>query len=144
MSIFAAGVSVVLNGILIPVTEKHLGNGGIGAAAATAATECFVLIFCFRLLPAGFFDRECWLTLLRCAVSAGAMSAAVLAAHALPLPVVIAIGAVAYIACIFAVGGVRREDVGFVLGMARRKKRAPAPAVPAAPAPATGTAILAE
>lgn len=44
-------VNVAVNYFLIPYTQQAYGNGGIGAAAATLATELFVMTLAFIILP---------------------------------------------------------------------------------------------
>ncbi|HEV8307173.1 MAG TPA: flippase [Methylomirabilota bacterium] len=54
-----------LNWVLIPLTDQHFGNGGIGAALATVATEAFVMVWALRVFPRGTFGRESWRVALR-------------------------------------------------------------------------------
>lgn len=52
MAIF---VNITINFFLIPYTQTAFGNGGIGAAIATLATELFIMCFAIALLPKGYF-----------------------------------------------------------------------------------------
>lgn len=48
-------VNISINYFLIPFTQTSFGNGGIGAAIATLATELFVMGYAIALLPSGYF-----------------------------------------------------------------------------------------
>lgn len=52
----AVALNVALNLALIPYTQQHMGNGGLGAAVATLATELFILGSAIRLMPAGWLS----------------------------------------------------------------------------------------
>lgn len=54
----AAVLNPALNWLLIPLTDGRLGNGGIGAAGATFATEMVVFWLAVRTVPAGAFGRD--------------------------------------------------------------------------------------
>jgi O-antigen/teichoic acid export membrane protein len=56
IALLACCVNIALNYFLIPYTQHHQMNGGIGAAIATIMTEYFVLISALFLLPKGFFN----------------------------------------------------------------------------------------
>ncbi len=48
-------VNIAINYFLIPYTQAAYGNGGIGAAIATLATELFVMGYAIALLPTSYF-----------------------------------------------------------------------------------------
>jgi O-antigen/teichoic acid export membrane protein len=75
----ACVLNPLLNWILIPLTHVQYGNGGVGAAFATLATEIFVLGCALRLVPRGTFDRRSAQVAFR-ATGAGAVFAGVLLA----------------------------------------------------------------
>jgi O-antigen/teichoic acid export membrane protein len=76
---FAALFNIGLNYFLIPLFEIKAGNGGIGAAIATLATEFFVLVNAIYLLPDGVLQRSVSPVALK-AIAAGIVLAGVLGA----------------------------------------------------------------
>jgi O-antigen/teichoic acid export membrane protein len=66
---------------LIRLTQDQMGNGAIGAVAAFAVSELFMVFAFVRLVPRGVLDRTVWLDLLRALVCGGA---SVLAVRLLP------------------------------------------------------------
>ncbi|HEV8673019.1 MAG TPA: flippase [Methylomirabilota bacterium] len=63
----------ILNAILIPATQRHLGNGGIGAGLATLGGEIFILTMAGRYIPRGTFGRESWGVIARIAAASGVL-----------------------------------------------------------------------
>jgi O-antigen/teichoic acid export membrane protein len=53
--LLAIFINITVNFFLIPYTQAVFGNGGIGAAIATLATELFVMGFAIALLPKSYF-----------------------------------------------------------------------------------------
>lgn len=58
VTVFALPLNVFLNYYLIPHTQAHLGNGGIGAAIATFVTELFIMISAVVVLPKGILQAS--------------------------------------------------------------------------------------
>ncbi len=56
VAFIAVLINVGLNYFMIPYTQIHYGNGGIGAAVATLTTEFYVLISSIFILPKSIFD----------------------------------------------------------------------------------------
>lgn len=54
---FGIVLNVVANYFLIPYAQTFYGNGGVGAAAATFATELFIMISAVILLPKNYLKR---------------------------------------------------------------------------------------
>jgi O-antigen/teichoic acid export membrane protein len=79
-------VSPLLSGILIPLADARLGNGGIGAALGTLLTEVFIMACALRLLPAGTFGGESWRVAARATGAGAVMAVTVLAGLGLGLP----------------------------------------------------------
>jgi len=120
-AIGAAALNPALNLLLIPWTQERLGNGGYGAALATLATEIFMMVVAFRLLPEGVFDRGSRLTALK-AATAGALMLAAVAPLASPgLVTVIAVGAATYTVAVFALRVLPRADVAHLMHALRRR-----------------------
>ncbi len=55
VAFIAVLLNVSLNYFLIPYSQTHLGNGGIGAAIATLVTEYFVMVTAIALIPKDIF-----------------------------------------------------------------------------------------
>jgi O-antigen/teichoic acid export membrane protein len=55
VAFIAIPLNIILNYFLIPYTQTHYGNGGLGAAVATFVTESYILINAAALQPKGFF-----------------------------------------------------------------------------------------
>jgi O-antigen/teichoic acid export membrane protein len=93
----AAILNPLLNLIAIPLTIHWFGNGAIGAAVITVATEVFMMIGALLLRPAGVMDKGVVSFLFRCAIASLAMVPLVLAAGSTLLPIKIAIGVITYV-----------------------------------------------
>ena len=50
-------VNPALNYVLIPLTQSHFGNGGIGSAIATLLTEFLVMCMALALMPRTIFEH---------------------------------------------------------------------------------------
>jgi O-antigen/teichoic acid export membrane protein len=107
----AAIINPLVNLAAIPFTQTMFGNGAIGAAAVTTATEVFMMAMGIRLLPRGVFDRTSVGRALRCLVAALAMAAVVLAVRDRPLAVPVLVGAVVYAAASVALRTLTADDV---------------------------------
>ncbi len=92
-------VGLVLNVILIPITQASLGNGGIGASIATLTSESVQLVFALRLVPAGLHDRRLVVQYARSGVAVAVMAGVVLALQwvvGAPIFVFVPLGALTY------------------------------------------------
>jgi O-antigen/teichoic acid export membrane protein len=107
----AAVLNPLLNLVLIPICQSRFGNGAIGAAAATTATEGLLMAAGIYLLPRAVFDLPTVLRIGRCLAAAIAMVAVVLPLRALPLPVPVAAGAATYLAAALLLGAISREEI---------------------------------
>lgn len=108
----AAAVSVAL----IPVSQSSLGNGGLGCAAGTVAAELVMFIAALFLVPVDRLRLGVRLSkaLGRGAIAAVAMAvAAWISRDAAPLAS-IAIAVTTYVASVWLLGAIRREDMGLV------------------------------
>lgn len=95
-----AAVAAVLNPLInlaaIPITVRMFGNGAVGAALVTVATELFMLCGAVYLRPAGVLDRLTVGFLLRCTLACLVMVAVVMVAGSPGFVVKVVLGAVAY------------------------------------------------
>ena len=122
-------MSLVLDPILVPLFQERTGNGGLGICASVVASECLVVIGGVVLLPKGVLDRALVKALVRGLLAATGMF---IVGHSLRwlTPYIAApISALAYLAGLWAVGGLDRELVDAVVGPLRRRlarfKRSP-------------------
>ena len=120
-AIGAAALNPVLNLALIPWAQARLGNGGYGAAIATLATEIFMMVVAFKLLPKGVFDRASRVTALKASLAGAFMMIAVTPMEALGLVPVILGGAVAYGVAVLALRVLPKEDMAHLMHALRRR-----------------------
>ncbi|MCH7624775.1 MAG: flippase [Chloroflexi bacterium] len=116
-------MNVVLNIFAAPYFQENYGNGGIGVALTTLATEIFMVAYGVFLMPKGVIDRAMGVTLIKVAISAGAMAAVVLMVRAAglgPVPTVL-LGGLTYVAVALATKAVPLNDLRYVLDVVRRK-----------------------
>jgi O-antigen/teichoic acid export membrane protein len=73
MAVAAALFNPLINLWAIPLAARIWGNGGIGAAAATALTELLMMFGALRLMPRGVFSRRNVIAGLKGGVLAAAM-----------------------------------------------------------------------
>jgi O-antigen/teichoic acid export membrane protein len=120
--ITAAGfvVSIPLHLVLIPYTDRHYGNGALGAAIVFAATELLIFaVAVSRTIPT-LFDRSLVVSVAK-AVSAGLIM--LLASYPLRsrfLVIPILVGAVVYIGLIAALRVLPAEDRALLATAARK------------------------
>lgn len=79
-------VSVVLDPILIPWTQRVYGNGSLGVSIAVGVAEVAMVGLGLFILPAGVLNRAMGRTLVRCLTAAGA--SVVVALPLLGVPIV--------------------------------------------------------
>jgi O-antigen/teichoic acid export membrane protein len=77
VTFIAIPLNAFLNYLLIPYTQTHFGNGGIGAAIAKAITELFVMISAVMVMPRGILRPSGTPVILKSVVAGGLMAAAV-------------------------------------------------------------------
>ena len=102
----AAFLNPLLNLVAIPYAQATWGNGAIGAAAITTATEIFMLVSGLRLLPPGVFEMSTLIAVLKCLLASATMAVAVWLTRDLPIAVPIGLGAATYAATCLAIGAV--------------------------------------
>ncbi len=117
ISIVGLALTVGLNAVLIPWGMASLGDAGgaQGAAWATLVTEVLVTVVLAACSPRSWQNVQ----LVR---TVGALAAGIVAAMLMPSPVW---SAIACVCCVVALGGVRRDDLTFVLQVLRPKASVP-------------------
>jgi O-antigen/teichoic acid export membrane protein len=82
----------LVNLIAIPFTAHHFGNGAIGAAVVTVATEIVMMVGAIYLRPEHILDRRTVTFGLRCVAASAAMIPTVLLVNNAPLAVKVIVG----------------------------------------------------
>jgi O-antigen/teichoic acid export membrane protein len=114
-------VSAAADPLLIPLFQRSQGNGALGVSVATVASEVLMLAFALFMVPRQMLGGRLWVTLLQALASGGAMALAgrpFVATQPL-LGVVCGIGA--YLAVLFALGGLRPQQFKEVTALLRAK-----------------------
>ena len=107
----------VLNYVLIPVTQQSYGNGAIGAALATLATELFVMMLAIAIMPKTVFAGASVRTQLK-GLGAGivmAVAVALMAPTDLPWVLQSVLGLVLYVALIILFRAFEPVETEFIL-----------------------------
>jgi O-antigen/teichoic acid export membrane protein len=112
----AVVVNVVLNFLLIPYTQAHYGNGGIGAALATLVTEFYVMVSAVLILPKELFSPSSVPVSLK-SIAAGALMGGVIwllkAAAVLPFVAEAVIAGLFYVAVLAAMKTFSPSEIAF-------------------------------
>jgi len=95
-AVAAALLNPAANLIAIPLTHSVYGNGAIGAAVVTTATELFMVCVGVRLLPRGLMPRSTFVYVGRCLLSGLLMAVVVFAVRDLALIAAVSLGALTY------------------------------------------------
>lgn len=104
-------VSLVLDPLLVPLFQQHIGNGGLGLCVAGVISELVVLIFGLALMPKGVLDRRLASSVSKALLAGAAM--AVFAFVARPVtPFAAAPAAVlVYVLALYFSGGSERQQL---------------------------------
>lgn len=128
IAVAAAVVNPVLNVIAIRITQDRYGNGAIGAAIVTGATEVLVMCCALWLRNRAVMDRRTLMYIGKCLTAALAMAAVLLVGRSTHLFVKIALGASTYGAASLVLGSVSVGRVkGVLRELARGRRSAPEP-----------------
>jgi O-antigen/teichoic acid export membrane protein len=130
--IYVSAIAAVLNPIAcivaIDITQERYGNGAIGAAIVTGATEVWVMIGALLLRSPGVMDWHTTMRIARILVASAAMVPAVLLVRDQPLVLQIVVGAVTYAVVALAVRAISltevRQAVDQISGVVRRRRQA--------------------
>jgi O-antigen/teichoic acid export membrane protein len=125
----AKGVAVAVTTLasfwVIPYIHQRTGNGGLGAAAMTVVSEVAITFVAFALLPRGLLSRRVLLDAGRAVAAAAAMAVVAALLRGAPVAVFVAVPLLTFAAVARAVGAIRREDLGIVRDVLRRKLTTP-------------------
>jgi O-antigen/teichoic acid export membrane protein len=119
ISVFATVFNILLNLAVIRFTQSYAGNGAIGAAIATAASELVMLLGYALLIPKHLLDPRTLWDMVRIVVAGVATFLAGWLLLPVAIPLGIAGGAIAYVAVAAALRILTMDDihrVGHVVG----------------------------
>jgi len=118
-AIIAAGLNLGSNFLLIPLTQRHMGNGGYGAAISTLLTEIFMMAAAIKLMPAGIFTPATLRTTLKAIIAGSAMVMAVAflpeMTPVLGLIVTIGVGGIVYLTIALGLRVLPKEDTAHLV-----------------------------
>jgi len=113
----------LVNLAAIPYTLHAFGNGAIGAAVVTVATEVLMMGGALYLRPRGIFDLSIVGFVLRCVLACGVMLAIIALGGVVWLPAKVALGIAIYAIASLALRTVSVRDIyqrtGQILASAR-------------------------
>ncbi len=95
IAVFGAGFNVVLNLVAIPVFDRWLGNGAIGAALVEVATELLMLAGALITLPRGIIDCATTWASARVLVAGLGLAAVTMALRSISLPLLLSLSVAA-------------------------------------------------
>ena len=110
MAIAAAFFNPLVNLWAIPLAERLYGNGGVGAAAATAVTELLMMFGALWLMPRGVFSRRNVVVGFKGCLLGGAMLLLLLWWGTENLFLLIPAGAIFYLPLALLLGVLPRKD----------------------------------
>jgi O-antigen/teichoic acid export membrane protein len=90
------GLFLLLNAVLIPLSQALTGNGGIGAASANLVGEAIMLVVATRLLPSGIPNLHNLSYVLRVLLACLAMSLGAVIGSRLSLPLTVVLAGLIY------------------------------------------------
>ncbi|MDP3939878.1 MAG: flippase [Deltaproteobacteria bacterium] len=108
-----------LNAALIPLCQTRFGNGGIGSASAMLFTEVVMLVAAFLLIPRATLVPALWRDLGRILAAVAGMIGVAWLLRGVSSAITIPASGAAYVALIFLLGGIDREDVALLRDVAR-------------------------
>ncbi len=131
VAISATFLNIGMNFIAIPYFQNVHGNGAIGAALTTAATETFVMGMSIYLLPKGTFNSSNYSLIVKTLFGGALMWGAVwVIREQLPTGfgwiVAGIVGTALYVFALYALRVVSKRELNFLLHLLPLRKRVPA------------------
>jgi O-antigen/teichoic acid export membrane protein len=111
--LIATVITIPLDLILIPWTAKAFANGALGGAFSFACTEFGMILIGFSLLPKDTFSSENAKVAAKVLLAGGVMVAAAWTVREAFILIPVVVGAVTYIAMIFLLRAIPKEDLDF-------------------------------
>jgi len=113
--------SLILDPILVPWFEKHMGNGGLGVCIGIVVSELVVVACGLKLAPAGIVDRRFLRGVALPLVAGVGMVAVARATHAWSPFISGPLALVAYVAALRLTGAVSNEELASLRGFVARR-----------------------
>ncbi|MFT3907592.1 MAG: flippase [Steroidobacteraceae bacterium] len=113
-------VSLVADPLLIPWFQAHFGNGGLGVNIVNIASETFMLLAGFWLLPRGILDRSILLCLARALTAGAAMAACAWLVSGVTEWISVPLAGFCYAAILYMIGGVQPQQLQMLRSMLKR------------------------
>jgi O-antigen/teichoic acid export membrane protein len=123
VGVAAAVFNPLTNLLAIPLTQSYFGNGAIGAAAVTTATEILVMTVGLRLLSRGVFDSSTLRHLGRVLAAAAVMTAVVLPIRTFPIAIPVLAGALSYCVAALLLRAVSLSEVRELLRFVASRRK---------------------
>jgi O-antigen/teichoic acid export membrane protein len=114
LMVLSVAVNIGLNVVLIPLTQRHLHNGAIGAGWAMVLTEAVQGAVAFALVGRHILDRRSFARILGAGLAAGAMLAVRWAAAPLGTAPALGLAVLALLAALLVFRAVTREELQLV------------------------------
>jgi O-antigen/teichoic acid export membrane protein len=116
-------ISLIVDPILVPWFQRRYGNGSLGVCVASVLSEVFMVAGGAVLVAKGTFDRSFFASLVRCVLAGAAMAGLALLGKrfSVHLLVVAPLAVIAYFGTLWAVGGLKNEQLGSLVGGLKRK-----------------------
>ena len=127
VGIAAAVLNPAINLAVIPYTAWRFGNGAVGAAAVTSATELFMLVMGVRLLPRGTLGAATLVAGLRVLATCLPMAAVAWLTRGQHILVPVVLGGAVYAASCLLVRTVTIADLREVLAHLARRRQTEVP-----------------
>ena len=118
-------VSLVLDPVLVPLFQRHSGNGGLGICTATDISEALVVVCAIGLTPRGIFDRKLLGTLFLAGGSGAAMAVSARLLRPILSPYLAApVSVCVYAGALFVTGAIDKSQIAALkAGLARKFSR---------------------
>lgn len=113
------GTSLVLDPLLVPVFQRHTGNGGLGLCVAALVSEAIVVGFGIALAPSGVFDQRLRRLILLTLMSGAAMALTALIAKPLGPYMSAPLSLMAYVGALWFTGGIDKSNLATIRGQWR-------------------------
>ena len=118
-------VSAVFDPLLVPWFQRHTGNGGLGICVSSVASEVLMVVAAAWILPRGILGRALGRQLLLTLVAGAAMVVTARLLRPINPFVAAPISVLAYTGCLWATGGLNKEQLQILRGMFKRKGARP-------------------
>jgi len=118
-------VSAVGDPLLVPLCERHFGNGGLGICLSTVLSELLMVAAALILLRGEGLLRQLGAAALPALAGGASMWLTAWALHGLPVPVGMVVSVVVYLGVVVALGGFDRSHLALIKEVVRMKSRGP-------------------